>query len=200
MSVSLFTPYTVDRDWGTEEIIALTPTHVGKILRRKAGTKGGLQWHLKEECHYLLSGRLLLRQPNRDNQLVETVVEAGAAWCVSPGSVHQEQALTDCVILEVGDPTVDDRVRVEGDYGLPAGDSLPSMTPCARQEIARRLTRALRHRADMVEGMAAVLANQENPTVRAVQQTAAFTHAACGVRRDGTIGVIRDEDEDDDDD
>jgi hypothetical protein len=36
----------------------------------------------------------------------------------SPGVVHQEEAITDCVLIEASTPHSNDRVRVEELYGL----------------------------------------------------------------------------------
>lgn len=122
-------PTTQERNWGEEITVIRTPTHCGKILKRKAGTKGGFQFHVKEESHYLMVGRMLLRSLKAE-KVVETVVEEGSAWTVPPGFVHQEEALTDCVIFEVGDPTEHDRYAIEPDPG-----GLPSMTDAQALQI-----------------------------------------------------------------
>ena len=136
------TPETKIRNWGEEITVVKTRTHCGKILKRKAGTKGGFQLHVKEESHYLHEGRMLLRSI-RNGQVVETVVEAGCAWTVPPLFVHQEEALTDCVIFEVGDPTVEDRYAIEPDPG-----GLPSMTDADAIAILKKLEENLRLRAE----------------------------------------------------
>lgn len=115
-------PYVVARSWGEEITVVQTGTHCGKILERKAGTSGGFQLHMKEESHYLVKGRMLLRSI-KQGKVVETEVWAGSAWTVPPGTVHQEEALTDCTVFEVSDPTEHDRYAIEPDPG-----GLPSMT------------------------------------------------------------------------
>ena len=52
-----------------------------------------------------------------------------------PGLVHQEEALTDCVLIEASTPHFNDRVRVEGKYGVESNGGLPSTT---LQEIIER--------------------------------------------------------------
>lgn len=136
-----------EREWGREIILIQTPTHMAKLLIRKAGTKGGLQWHVKEESHYLLEGRLLARFLGSSGRLEERILESGDAWRIPPGAIHQEEALTDCQIIEVGDPTVDDRVRVDAQYGQTGGGTLPSMTPNAAAAKLRALACALENRA-----------------------------------------------------
>lgn len=116
------TPTVQERNWGQEITVVKTATHCGKVLKRKAGTKGGFQFHMKEESHYLVEGRMLLRSI-KQGKVVETEVEAGSAWTVSPGTVHQEEALTDCTVFEVSDPTENDRYAIEPDPG-----GLPPMT------------------------------------------------------------------------
>lgn len=127
----------IERPWGTEEIIAQTPTYMGKILRRKAGTKGDLQSHLKHESHYLLEGELGVYDEHQGYR----VMRAGDAWHVSAGVVHQEEAITDCIELEVSEPTLDDRRVIESVTGL------PSTTLEDRDQMARQLSRAYLTRA-----------------------------------------------------
>jgi len=144
----LLSPVTLAREWGDEVICMRSETHVGKILRRRARTKGGLQYHAKEELHYLVSGSLRLRFDAGDGQLTELDVEPGSAWLVPPGAVHQEEALTDCEVFEVSDPTEDDRVRVEAQYGVSGeGDALPSMTKADARRKLVALCAAFRRRA-----------------------------------------------------
>ena len=45
---------------------------------------------------------------------------------ISPGLVHQEEALTNCTIIEASTPHFNDRVRVEQEYGLKKFGGLPS--------------------------------------------------------------------------
>ena len=140
---------TLPRNWGDEIVVALTDTHAGKILKRKAGTKGGFQCHVKEENHYLLSGTLLIRTKDQFHVTVETVVEAGACWTVPPLTLHQEEALTDCVLFEVSDPTSNDRFAIEPDPG-----GLPSMTDEQAIVILRGLASANRRKAAQCDQMA----------------------------------------------
>ena len=47
--IEAYTPKTLTRDWGDEVFIAETPQYLGKILRMKAGTRGGLQYHVEKD-------------------------------------------------------------------------------------------------------------------------------------------------------
>jgi mannose-6-phosphate isomerase-like protein (cupin superfamily) len=117
-----------ERPWGTEDLLALvTEKFSVKILKIKAGNKGGLQFHrLKDEVAVLISGELLIRYDLGDKVIRERVVRAGEAVHFMPGLVHQEEALTDCVIIEASTPHFNDRVRVEEIYGYGAAEGLPT--------------------------------------------------------------------------
>jgi mannose-6-phosphate isomerase len=76
--------------------------------------------HVKDETVYLLSGRLIYRiwegegdaRRPRDIQL-----QLGEAFRITPGTIHQMEAVTDCDILEVSTPHLDDVVRLQDRYG-----------------------------------------------------------------------------------
>lgn len=136
------TPEVQTRNWGEEITVVKTRTHCGKILKRKKGTKGGFQFHVKEESHYLHAGKMLLRKIER-GKVVETVVEAGSSWTVPPLFVHQEEALEDSVIFEVSDPTENDRYGIEPDPG-----GLPSMSDADALLILQKLEANLKLRAE----------------------------------------------------
>jgi len=117
------------RDWGEEKLVALIPGVLSlKILTINKGKKGGLQYHHKKnECGYIFSGEMLIRFDKGDGVLNEKILRAGDSFHFPPKSVHQEEALSDCVIVEASTPFFNDRVRVEGIYGLPTKGGLPSV-------------------------------------------------------------------------
>ena len=108
------------RKWGTETLIALIPKKISlKILNFKKGKKGGLQYHRKKnECGYILKGKLLVRYVNEKNQIRSKICKKGDAFHITPGLIHQDEALTDCTIIEASTTHFNDRVRVEKKYGL----------------------------------------------------------------------------------
>ena len=116
------------RDWGEESLIALSPgKYTLKKLFIKAGKKGGLQYHrLKDESAYVVSGKMIIRFDEGDGLLREKIVSAGDCFRFPPLCVHQEEAITDCVIIEASTPIANDRVRVEKEYGLPESTGLPT--------------------------------------------------------------------------
>ena len=103
----------------------------------KAGSKGALQYHrIKNEVQILISGKLLIRYDDSGSGLLtEKTIESGACVHFCPGLIHQEEALTDCVLIEASTPHFNDRVRVEERYGLDSIGGLPSTT---FQEIIER--------------------------------------------------------------
>jgi mannose-6-phosphate isomerase-like protein (cupin superfamily) len=117
------------RDWGEEKLVVLIPEVISlKILTINKGKKGGLQYHHKKnECGYIFSGELLIRFDKGDGILNEKILHPGDSFHFPPKSVHQEEALSDCVIVEASTPYFNDRVRVEDIYGLPAEGGLPSV-------------------------------------------------------------------------
>ena len=117
-----------DRQWGTEELLVLIP---GKLMLKKlfvrAGSKGGLQYHrLKDECGTLISGKMLIRYDGGDGNILEKEITAGDNFHFPPGAIHQEEAITDCVIIEGSTPHFNDRVRCEEKYGFEEVQGLPT--------------------------------------------------------------------------
>ena len=123
--IEVYVPRTLQRDWGTETIVAETPTYLGKVLRMTAGTAGGLQYHVeKDETFHLVSGRAIVRSDDGHGQLAVVLMLPGQSYHIPPGAAHQVEALDDCVLFEASTPHYDDRVRVEERYGLVAEGGL----------------------------------------------------------------------------
>jgi mannose-6-phosphate isomerase-like protein (cupin superfamily) len=115
---------TVPKPWGHETIWAHTETYVGKILHIKAGHALSVQYHnVKDETVYLLSGNLIYRVWDGDTPR-NVDLQLGQAYRITPGTVHQMEAVTECDILEVSTPHLDDVVRLQDRYGR-EGTSAP---------------------------------------------------------------------------
>jgi mannose-6-phosphate isomerase len=116
------------RPWGSEDLIALVSKKFSvKRLKIKAGNKGGLQLHrFKDEVAVMISGKMLIRYDLGDKILRERVVQSGEVVHFPPGLVHQEEAITDCEIIEASTPHFNDRVRMEDNYGLGIPQGLPT--------------------------------------------------------------------------
>jgi len=117
-----------ERDWGVEELLVLSKSkYTLKKLFIKAGCKGGLQFHRKkDEAGYILSGEMIIRYQNQNGILVEKVVRTGDFFHFPNGSIHQEEAITDTVIIEVSTPYFNDRVRVDKKFGFDDNSGLPT--------------------------------------------------------------------------
>ena len=116
------------RIWGKEKLLAHIPKILTlKRLEIKKGQKGGLQYHRKKnECGYLLSGKLIVRYDKGNGKLVKKTLKAGSIFHFPPGAVHQEEALSNCIIIEASTPHFNDRVRVEKKYGIFYNKGLPT--------------------------------------------------------------------------
>lgn len=111
-------PKRVDKPWGHELWFAHTDRYVGKLLHVEAGERLSVQYHeKKDETSYLLSGRIVVSQGEREDELIKTEFEAGAVWRNEPGVIHTIEALEDAVVVEVSTPDIDDVVRLADQYG-----------------------------------------------------------------------------------
>lgn len=108
------------RDWGKEKLLVLISKKISlKLLEIKRGTKGGLQYHReKNECGYIISGKLIVHYDNGKGKLIKKILTKGQSYHFPPGAVHQEEALTNVKIIEASTPHFNDRVRVEEKYKI----------------------------------------------------------------------------------
>jgi mannose-6-phosphate isomerase len=115
---------TVPKPWGHETIWAQTDRYLGKILHINAGQALSVQYHnRKDETVHLLSGELIYRVKLGDN-LEDMHLTRGQSFRITPGTVHQMEAVTDCDVLEASTNEGDDVVRLEDRYGR-EGTSAP---------------------------------------------------------------------------
>ncbi|MDP9178473.1 MAG: cupin domain-containing protein [Gemmatimonadota bacterium] len=115
---------TVSKPWGHETIWAHTDRYLGKILHINAGHALSVQYHnRKDETVHLLRGELIYRVKLGDN-LEDMRLTRGQSFRITPGTVHQMEAVTDCDILEASTPEADDVVRLQDRYGR-EGTSAP---------------------------------------------------------------------------
>ena len=114
----------VPKPWGHETIWAHSDRYVGKILHINAGQELSVQYHnKKDETVHLLSGEISYRV--KTNDLLEDMrLRVGESFRITPGTVHQMVALTDCDVLEVSTPELNDVVRLSDKYGR-EGTSAP---------------------------------------------------------------------------
>lgn len=108
----------VDKPWGHERIWADTDRYVGKILHIRAGHALSVQYHeRKDETISLLTGQMIFRVGDSNGDLQDVPLEAGESYRVTPGTIHQMEAVTDCDVLEASTPDLDDVVRLSDRYG-----------------------------------------------------------------------------------
>jgi len=94
------------------------------VLHIKAGHSLSVQYHnKKDETVYLLTGELVYRVQLGDT-LEDMCLKAGESFRITPGTIHQMEAVTDCDVLEVSTPELDDVVRLSDKYGR-EGTSAP---------------------------------------------------------------------------
>jgi mannose-6-phosphate isomerase len=107
----------VPKPWGHETIWAHTEQYVGKILHIRAGQALSVQYHeVKDETVYLLAGQLIYRVWEGDKPVMVDLA-VGQAYRVTPHTVHQMEAVTDCDVLEASTAHLGDVVRLKDRYG-----------------------------------------------------------------------------------
>jgi len=115
----------VSKPWGHEEIFAVTDHYAGKILVINAGESLSLQYHEhKEETIRVLEGELRFESGKDLETLKAETLNPGDVFHVPPFLIHRMAAITDCRLLEVSTPDLDDVVRLEDRYGR-EGTSAP---------------------------------------------------------------------------
>jgi len=103
----------IEKPWGHEVLWAHTDKYVGKILVIKEGHALSRQFHIeKDETILILDGELLFEQDGD-----EKILHPGEAAHIPPDTVHRMTAVSDCRIVEVSTPELDDVVRLDDNYG-----------------------------------------------------------------------------------
>ena len=91
------------KGWGREVWIANNPLYCGKVLEIRQGKRCSLHYHkLKTESFYLHKGRLKIRVMASSDapQVEEFEIAAGECMDVTPGLVHQMEAIEDAELFE----------------------------------------------------------------------------------------------------
>ncbi len=119
------------RDWGKEILLHVVSKKFSlKLLKLKKGRMGGLQYHRKKnECGYLLKGKLSINYLNNKGKLTSKIINKGDVFYFPPKSIHQEKAITDCEIIEASTPHFNDRVRVEKFFNIKNFKGLKTTRP-----------------------------------------------------------------------
>ena len=110
-------PRHVPKPWGHELWFAHTRHYAGKLLHVRSGHSLSVQYHeVKDETVYLLAGELVYRVWE-DGRPRDVGLRVGQAFRITPHTVHQMEAVTDCDVLEASTPHLDDVVRLQDRYG-----------------------------------------------------------------------------------
>ncbi len=114
------------RNWGEEILLNIIPKKISfKLLKINKNKKGGLQYHRKKnECGYVLKGKLKIIYINKKGKLTHKILKKGDCFHFPPRSVHQEIAITNCEIIEASTPYFNDRVRMERKFGMSSKNGL----------------------------------------------------------------------------
>jgi quercetin dioxygenase-like cupin family protein len=108
------------REWGTEDVgVLVSGKYMMKLIRMKEGAEGGLQYHrLKDEAGFMLCGEMDVHYVNSLGELVVRRVYPGDWFHFPAGAIHKSVAVTACAYIEGSTPHFNDRVHVEGAFGI----------------------------------------------------------------------------------
>lgn len=110
--------YRVDKPWGYEIWLDLTPFYAFKLIHMNKGFKSSLQSHnLKVEANFVIEGKATVLIENEKGEMEEYVFGVGTGWTVPVGRKHQVFAHEDYTALEVSSPNLNDVIRYGDEYG-----------------------------------------------------------------------------------
>jgi mannose-6-phosphate isomerase-like protein (cupin superfamily) len=108
----------VDKPWGYELRWAATDRYLGKVLHVNKGEALSLQYHeRKDECLYVVSGRVDVEIGGTDGALTTHRMHPGDTIHITPGTRHRITALEDTDIFEVSTSEGEDVIRLSDRYG-----------------------------------------------------------------------------------
>ncbi len=108
------------REWGSETLLVLSPgKYTMKRIYMHEGARGGLQYHRrKDEAGLMLMGEMKVIYDDGTGRLATRSLRPGDSFWFPAGAVHQAEAVTACCYIECSTPHFNDRVHVEGTYGI----------------------------------------------------------------------------------
>ncbi|HEV8324613.1 MAG TPA: cupin domain-containing protein [Myxococcota bacterium] len=117
MQVKQKLPRLIKKPWGWELVFAHTERYVGKVLHVTKGHRLSRQYHeVKEETLMVLSGKVTL-ELGVGKAMKRKSLGPHRQFHLPPRTVHRMIAETDCELVEVSTPELDDVVRLEDSYG-----------------------------------------------------------------------------------
>ena len=118
-----------EKPWGHALLWARSSRYAGKILFIEKGHRLSRQYHnTKEETILVLDGQLVCEEgpTNESPDIIRHIMDPGAIFHVTPGTVHRFSAeMGDVRLVEVSTPELGDVVRLEDDYSRIAPAPLP---------------------------------------------------------------------------
>lgn len=108
---------TIEKPWGKEEVIEINDKYMVKKLTMWQNHRCSLQYHnFKQETIYVLKGKLKIISGTNQQNLSETIYEAGQSTTIFPRVIHRMEAIIDSVYIESSTPEMDDVIRLVDDY------------------------------------------------------------------------------------
>lgn len=102
----------INKSWGKEYLLDITPTYAMKRLCVDAGKNISLQYHKKKrETWHIVKGTGLVKIHDEIHE-----VNVGNTITIPVGTIHQIKAITDLVIIESSTIELDDIVRIREDF------------------------------------------------------------------------------------
>lgn len=109
---------SIEKPWGSEELLEKNSKYVMKRLFMKAGHKCSLQYHqLKHETFYVVSGKMKFTFGPDEKRLTVKEMLPGEHYVIPPMTLHRMEAIEDCVYLEASTPELTDVIRIDDEYG-----------------------------------------------------------------------------------
>lgn len=109
--------YITTKPWGREIRWTMSERYVGKILRINAGHRLSRQYHQKKDETFLIQTGEMLLEIGDQEFLTEKRMRAGDRYHCRPGTIHRMIAISDCDVIEVSSPELNDVIRLSDDYG-----------------------------------------------------------------------------------
>jgi len=104
---------TIEKPWGSEEILENNGKYVLKRLKMLKGKRCSLQYHEKKiETIYIISGKLKITIGDKYD-----IYQQNDFITINNNIIHRMEGITDCLYLETSTCELDDVKRIEDDYG-----------------------------------------------------------------------------------
>ena len=108
----------ISKPWGYEEVLAITPFYMAKLLFIQHGHMLSMQYHEeKTETLYVLYGKCRAFYGPSAEELERRVLNVHSVLHLPSGTVHRLEAIQNTLLVETSTPHPLDVVRLEDKYG-----------------------------------------------------------------------------------